>query len=144
MSVTNTYNLTEIDKKIEYLLKEKSHVLEDELRIADEILQIKINLRSDIDMNNQNAFSQITTIIIDDDKDITVVFAEYLKSHGITTLGIGHDGNCYGTIPKDQPEYVFLDVMMPTQDYNLIEELESLQQSNQITIRTTSLGGRYK
>lgn len=46
MSITNTHNLTEIDKKIVYLLKEKSHVLEDELRMTDEVLQkIKINLQ---------------------------------------------------------------------------------------------------
>ena len=43
-------------------------------------------------MNNQIFSSQITAIIIDDDKGITTVFKEYLQIHGIATLGIGHDG----------------------------------------------------
>lgn len=68
-------------------------------------------------MNNQNSFSQITTIIIDDDKDIATVFAEYLKLHGITTLGIGHDGkSAVELYQKTKPDIVFLDVMMPNYD----------------------------
>ena len=39
MSIANTQNLTEINKKIEYLLKEKSVVLEDELKTTDEVLK---------------------------------------------------------------------------------------------------------
>ena len=46
MNILNTPNLAEIDRKIECLLKEKSIVLEDELRMTDEVLQkIKINLQ---------------------------------------------------------------------------------------------------
>ena len=46
MSIANTQNLTEIDKKIEYLLKEKSVVLEDELKTTDEVLKrIKTNIQ---------------------------------------------------------------------------------------------------
>lgn len=78
-------------------------------------------------MNNQNAFSQITTIIIDDDKDITTVFAEYLDSHGITTLGIGHDGkSAVELYQKIKPSVVFLDVLMP--DYDGLYGLEKIKQ----------------
>lgn len=45
MTIIYAHNLIEIDKKIEYILKEKSHVLEDEPRMADGILQIKTNLQ---------------------------------------------------------------------------------------------------
>jgi two-component system chemotaxis response regulator CheY/two-component system response regulator (stage 0 sporulation protein A) len=80
-----------------------------------------------IDMISQNSFSQITTIIIDDDKDITAVFAEYLKSHGITTLGIGHDGkSAVELYQKTKPSVVFLDVMMP--DYDGFYGLEKIKQ----------------
>ena len=76
---------------------------------------------------NNHAFSQITTIIIDDDKDITAVFAEYLKLHGIATLGIGHNGkSAIELYQKIKPSVVFLDVMMP--DYDGFYGLEKIKQ----------------
>lgn len=78
-------------------------------------------------MNNQNAFSQITAIIIDDDKDITDVFSEYLQIHGITTLGIGHNGkSAIELYQKTKPDIVFLDVMMS--DYDGFYGLEKIKQ----------------
>ncbi len=77
-------------------------------------------------MNNQ-AISQITTIIIDDDKDITDVFSEYLQIHGITTLGIGHNGkSAIELYQKTKPDIVFLDVMMS--DYDGFYGLEKIKQ----------------
>ncbi len=78
-------------------------------------------------MNNQNSFSQITTIIIDDDKEITPVFTEYLQLHGIATLGIGHDGkSAVELYQKTKPYVVFLDVLMP--DYDGFYGLEKIKQ----------------
>lgn len=69
-----------------------------------------------IDMDSQT-ISQITAIIIDDDKDITIVFAEYLKLYGIATIGIGHDGkSAVELYQKTKPSVIFLDVMMPDYD----------------------------
>lgn len=39
MSITVSTNISELDKKIEYLLQEKSFVLEDELRMTNEVIQ---------------------------------------------------------------------------------------------------------
>ena len=78
-------------------------------------------------MNNQNTFSQITTIIIDDDKGVTTVFREYLQIHGITTLGIGYDGkSAVELCQKIKPSVVFLDVIMP--DYDGFYGLEQIKQ----------------
>src|SRR3989338_5349357 len=47
MSVVQSHNLIKIDEKIEYLLREKSIALEDELRMTDEVLQrIKTNCQT--------------------------------------------------------------------------------------------------
>ena len=78
-------------------------------------------------MINRNSSSQITVIIIDDDKEITTVFAEYLQLHGIATLGIGHDGkSAIELYQKIKPDIVFLDVMMP--DYDGFYGLEKIKQ----------------
>ena len=78
-------------------------------------------------MNNQSLSSQITAIIIDDDKGITTVFREYLKIHGIATLGIGHDGKSVVELyQKTKPDIVFLDVIMP--DYDGFYGLEKIKQ----------------
>src|SRR3989338_7320817 len=77
-------------------------------------------------MNNQNLSSQITAIIIDDDKGITAVFTEYLQLHRIITLGIGHDGkSAVELYQKTKPDIVFLDVMMP--DYDGFYGLEKIK-----------------
>ena len=78
-------------------------------------------------MNNQSLSSQITAIIIDDDKGITAVFTEYLQIHGIATLGIGHDGKSVVELyQKTKPDIVFLDVIMP--DYDGFYGLEKIKQ----------------
>ena len=78
-------------------------------------------------MSNQNSFLQITTIIIDDDKEITTVFTEYLELHGIATLGICYDGkSAVELYQKTKPDIVFLDVMMP--DYDGFYGLEKIKQ----------------
>ena len=78
-------------------------------------------------MNSPRFFSSITAIIIDDDKGITDVFEEYLQIHGITTLGVGHDGNSAVELyQKTKPDVVFLDVMMPI--YDGLYGLEKIKQ----------------
>lgn len=92
-------------------------------------------------MSNQNTFSQITTIIIDDDKDIATVFAEYLKSHGITTLGIGHDGKSVVELyQKTKPDIVFLDVIMPNYDgFYGLEKIKQFDPSARVIMVTADL-----
>ena len=73
MSDTNTHSLTKINDKIEYLLKEKSLVLEDELKMTDEILQrIKTNLqRYSPNESKTNSTYQKGNIISEKHKPIT-------------------------------------------------------------------------
>jgi len=78
-------------------------------------------------MSSQIFSSQITAIIIDDDKGITTVFREYLQIHGIATLGVGHDGKSVVELyQKTKPDIVFLDVMMS--DYDGFYGLEKIKQ----------------
>ena len=78
-------------------------------------------------MSSQRFSSQITAIIIDDDKGITTVFREYLQIHGIATLGVGHDGKSVVELyQKTKPDIVFLDVMMS--DYDGFYGLEKIKQ----------------
>lgn len=92
-------------------------------------------------MNHQNTFSQITTIIIDDDKDISIVFADYLKLHGITTLGIGHDGkSAVELYQKIKPSVVFLDVIMPNYDgFYGLEKIKQFDPNARIIMVTADL-----
>ena len=92
-------------------------------------------------MNNQNSFSQITTIIIDDDKEITTVFTEYLQLHGIATLGIGHDGkSAVELYQKTKPYVVFLDVLMPNYDgFYGLEKIKQFDPNAKIVMVTADL-----
>jgi hypothetical protein len=77
MSNTSTHNLTQINNKIEYLLKEKSVVLEDELKMTDEVLQR-------IKTNCQNYYSSKSKINSTHQKDNMISG----KHKPITFLGI--------------------------------------------------------
>ncbi|MEM4253621.1 MAG: response regulator, partial [Candidatus Nitrosotenuis sp.] len=60
---------------------------------------------------------QITAIIVDDEKDMTEVFAEYLKIIDVDVLGIGHNGkDAVDLYKRHRPDIVFLDLMMPEYD----------------------------
>ncbi|MGY5148036.1 MAG: matrixin family metalloprotease [Candidatus Nitrosopumilus sp. bin_7KS] len=54
MSLIDSYTIFELDKKIEYLLQEKSCVLEDELRMTNEVLEkIKLSCQTYYESNLQ-------------------------------------------------------------------------------------------
>ena len=92
-------------------------------------------------MSNQNSFSQITTIIIDDDPGILTVFTEYLKLHGIVTLGIGSDGkSAVELYQKTKPSVVFLDVIMPNYDgFYGLEKIKQFDPNARIIMVTADL-----
>ena len=92
-------------------------------------------------MNNQIFSSQITAIIIDDDKGITTVFREYLQIHGIATLGIGHDGKSVVELyQKTKPDIVFLDVIMPNYDgFYGLEKIKQFDPNARIIMVTADL-----
>ncbi|CDI05332.1 response regulator [Candidatus Nitrosotenuis uzonensis] len=69
---------------------------------------------------------QITAIIVDDEKDITDVFAEYLKIIDVDVLGIGHNGkDAVDLYKRHRPDIVFLDLMMP--EYDGLYALENIR-----------------
>ncbi len=88
------------------------------------------------------AFPQISTIIIDDNRDIAKVFEEYLELCGITVVGVGYDGkDAVDLYQKFKPSVVILDVMMPNFDgfYGLekIKQLDSNAKVIMVTADTT-------
>ena len=104
--MSNTHNLTKINDKIEYLLKEK--------------LAYGYS-----DMNSQNSFSQITAIVVDDDIDTLDIFCEYLELYRFRIIGKAYNGEKVAELySKLKPDVVFLDVMMI--DYDGIYALEQI------------------
>lgn len=101
----------------------------------------KKSVQVDIDRSNQNSFSQITAIIIDDDKGVTTVFREYLQIHGITTLGIGYDSkSAVELYQKTKPDIVFLDVIMPNYDgFYGLEKIKQFDPNARIIMVTADL-----
>jgi DNA-binding response OmpR family regulator len=82
--------------------------------------------------------SQTTAIVIDDDHDSAIVFAEYLEFFGVTILAIGHDGkSAVELYHKFKPEIVFLDVMMPSYDgFYGLEKIKQFDSSAKIIMVT--------
>jgi DNA-binding response OmpR family regulator len=95
----------------------------------------------DIDMSSQIFSSQITAIIIDDDKGITTVFREYLQIHGIATLGVGHDGKSVVELyQKTKPDIVFLDVIMSNYDgFYGLEKIKQFDPNARVIMVTADL-----
>ncbi|HET9009317.1 MAG TPA: response regulator [Nitrosarchaeum sp.] len=59
----------------------------------------------------------ITCIVIDDDKNITKVFSEFLELIGMDVLAQGHTGDdAVSLYIKHRPEIIFTDIMMPDTD----------------------------
>ena len=99
MSNTNTHNITQINNKIEYLLKEKSLVLEDELKMTDEVLQrIKTNIQRYRSSESKTNSTYQNTLISGKHRHLTVlgilitvpflllsVFSGYLNSSFVTS-----------------------------------------------------------
>jgi DNA-binding response OmpR family regulator len=107
--MVNTYDIAELDRKIEYLLKEK--------------------LAYGTDMNSQNSFSQITAIVVDDDIDTLDIFCEYLTLYQFRIVGKAYNGEKVAELySKFKPDVVFLDVMMI--DYDGIYALEQIRKVN--------------
>lgn len=108
--MSNANNLSKIDEKIEYHLKEK--------------LAYGYS-----DMNSHNSFSQITAIVVDDDIDTLDIFCEYLALYQFRIVGKAYNGEKVAELySKFKPDVVFLDVMMI--DYDGIYALEQIRKVN--------------
>ncbi|NJK77858.1 MAG: response regulator [Nanoarchaeota archaeon] len=65
-------------------------------------------------------------VVVDDNIDITGVFADIFEIIGCKVIGIGHNGNeAIDLYKKYKPDYIFLDVMMP--GMNGIEALRQIK-----------------
>ena len=65
-------------------------------------------------------------VIVDDNIDITGIFADIFEIIGYKVVGIGHDGNeALALFVKHKPDFIFLDVMMP--GMNGIEALKLIK-----------------
>jgi len=79
-----------------------------------------------------------TTIVIDDDYDITGILSELIESQGVSVLGMGYDGtDAIRLFKMHSPKMVFMDVHMPIQDgISALREIKKIS-SNTIVIMIT-------
>lgn len=67
-------------------------------------------------------------VIVDDNIDITGVFADIFEVTGNKVVGIGHDGrDALELFLKHKPDFIFIDVMMPVM--NGIEALKAIKEN---------------
>lgn len=67
-------------------------------------------------------------VIVDDNIDITGVFADIFELTGNKVVGIGHDGrDALELFLKHKPDFIFIDVMMPVM--NGIEALKAIKEN---------------
>ncbi|EGP93864.1 response regulator [Nitrosarchaeum koreense] len=67
-------------------------------------------------------------VIVDDNIDITEVFADIFELTGNKVVGIGHDGrDALELFLKHKPDFIFIDVMMPVM--NGIEALKAIKEN---------------
>lgn len=60
---------------------------------------------------------QITAIVVDDEKDLVTILADYLKIIDVDVLGVGNNGKeAVELYEKYRPDLVFVDLMMPKYD----------------------------
>lgn len=83
----------------------------------------------------------ITCIVIDDDKNITKVFSEFLELIGIDVLAQGHTGDdAVSLYIKHRPEIVFTDIMMPDTDgFYGIEKIKEFDPDAKIVAVTADI-----
>lgn len=68
-------------------------------------------------------------VIVDDNEDITSVVSDILEIGGFNVVGIGHDGKeAVSLYRKHKPDFIFLDVTMPTMDG--IQALKEIKKEN--------------
>ncbi len=67
-------------------------------------------------------------VIVDDNIDITGVFADIFEVTGNKVVGIGHDGrDALELFLKHKPDFIFIDVMMPVM--NGIDALKAIKEN---------------
>lgn len=68
-------------------------------------------------------------IIVDDNIDITGVFADIFELTGNKVVGIGHNGeDAVELFLKHKPDFIFIDVMMPVM--NGIDALKAIKEND--------------
>ncbi|MBI5147297.1 MAG: response regulator [Thaumarchaeota archaeon] len=70
-----------------------------------------------------------TAIVIDDDKDVLDLFAEYLKIIQVEVVGKGHNGKKAVELYQEKnPDITFVDLVMP--EYDGIFALQNIRKIN--------------
>ncbi|MCV0411683.1 response regulator [Nitrosarchaeum sp.] len=68
-------------------------------------------------------------VIVDDNIDITGVFADIFELTGNKVVGVGHDGrDALELFLKHKPDFIFIDVMMPVM--NGIDALKAIKEND--------------
>ena len=80
-------------------------------------------------------------ILIDDDKDTTEIFSEYLSIKGFDVVGVGHNGKEAAELyQRLKPDVAVLDIMMPYFDgFFGIHEIRKMRKNAKIIIATADV-----
>lgn len=83
----------------------------------------------------------ISATVIDDDKDIVSVFAEYLQIYKVNVVAVGYDGkNAVDIYRKHKPDIVFLDMLMPQYDgIYALREIRIINPDAKVVVITADL-----
>jgi two-component system chemotaxis response regulator CheY/two-component system response regulator (stage 0 sporulation protein A) len=95
----------------------------------------------EINMSSHKSSSNITAIVVDDDKDTIDLFSEFLELRGIHILGKGHDGKeAVDLYVKLRPDVIFLDVLMDRFDgLYALEKIKNIDPDANVIMVTADL-----
>ncbi|MBQ3892371.1 MAG: response regulator transcription factor [Desulfovibrio sp.] len=84
---------------------------------------------------HENAAAPIKLLVVDDDEDIRVLMAEYLRQHGYQ-VALASDGTTmFEQIAGCRPDLIVLDIMMPGEDgLSLCRRLQTMEGLSSIPI----------
>ncbi len=80
-------------------------------------------------------------LVVDDDIDTLEVFAEFLEIKDVNVVGRGHNGkDAVELFEKHRPDFVLMDIMMPSYDgFYGIEEIRKIDPNAKIIIVTADV-----
>lgn len=83
----------------------------------------------------------VSAIVIDDDKDTTDVFVDYLELLKVDVWGVGYNGKtAVELFELHRPDLVFLDLMMPEYDgFYALERIHKIDPAAKVIVVTADL-----
>ena len=88
----------------------------------------------------------LRAVVIDDDNDTVVFFAEYLEIKGVNVFGRGNNGNeACNLYLKLKPDIIFLDVVMPRYDgFYALSEIKKMDRDAKVIMVTADFTAKTR